>query len=949
MLSSDSSRDIQMNDLGKHMLPDLMQSEQIYECIYAADQPASPPLKSLPSSKHNLPSQICTFIGRDDDRRQIKAELQSSRLVTLVGVGGCGKTRLALQTAAELTWEYQDGIWFIELAPLQTESDVTKEMFRVLQCNENFINSPIQTLTEAISDKQMLLVLDNMEHLLPVCIKLVEALLKSCPSVHIIATSREPLQIIGEKILRVRSLSLPPMGSDLSTILSAEAVTLFTERARDVAANFTIDEINAGAMERVCRRLDGIPFAIELAAARMRAMSAQEIEKRLDNRFKLLTGGSREALPRQQTLRALMDWSYDLLSEKEKRLIANLSVFQGGWKLEAAEAVASCEEIESWEIIDLLTSLVDKSMIVFDYSLDNPRYKMLETVKQYATEKALEDSSIDLEMLRRKHLKYFLELSEDAKKEIKGANQLHWYTVLNSEIDNIRTALDEGLKLNTEEDLQDVRQLAQNMSTFWTTRAYTSEAISWIQKILDRVGEDNSETKCKLLSSLGTYYELRGALETAKEYQKQSLAIAQAMDNLDLISLAHVHLGTLESKLGNYQEARKYYKIVIDSDWGEKVNPYLGTIRHNMGILAYFDEDYDEAETIFNTVLELRKQQNDALSEARTLLNLGMIANARENAKKALASYQEAFSILTTLGDKEGIGTSLNSIGSIYNQTGELYQALDCYYKSLKVREEISDLIGLGTTLLNIARIQLDLGNIAETKEFLSNAETVVGACNDKRNVLHMLVVQTDLDIREQNYEKAREHCISGLALTEETGLRANTGTFLTRLAEIEIYTSNIEKAKEILNEAVQSCKNIKTREGEVYAIFDLTYIALLQYDTPSAFQYLAEVFDYPDAYSLHELITTYTTLASVQGELYPESAELFGILDNLYQTTKAGHTSQIITMLADSRHKCESSLEAEDFRKFHSKGLAQTKDSSLKFIQQLIVQNAPGNTAENA
>ena len=412
LVRDDLPHDAELRDLGEHRLKDLIRPEHIYQLTASGLQSDFPPLKSLDNFPNNLPLQVTSFIGREKEMAEVKRLLWDSRLVTLTGPGGTGKTRLSLQIAADFLDFYPDGAWLVELAPLADPALLPQTIAHVLGIRESSSHSIMSLLTDYLRAKELLLILDNCEHLVEACAQLVDTLLKACPHILILASSREALGISGEISFRVPSLStpdarrLPPFG----TLTQYEAVQLFIERAEVAQPGFNVTKENAPAIAQICSRLDGIPLAIELAAARVRVLNVEQISGRLDNRFRLLTGGSRTAMPRHQTLRALIDWSYDLLPEAEQALLGRLSVFAGGWTLEAAEAICSGDGIEPDEILDLFIQLENKSLVNSDHAQNSePRYHLLETIRQYARGKLLEAGGG--ERVREQHLEYFLKLA----------------------------------------------------------------------------------------------------------------------------------------------------------------------------------------------------------------------------------------------------------------------------------------------------------------------------------------------------------------------------------------------------------------------------------------------------------------------------------------------------------------------------------------------------------
>ncbi len=411
-----------LRDLGEHRLKDLQRPEEIFQLLHPDLPTDFPPLRSLGVLSNNLPHQVTSFIGREREMAEVKRLLAATRILTLTGPGGCGKTRLALRVAADLLEEFANGVWLAELAALSDSALVPQAVASALGVREESGRSLLATLADYLQPKQLLLVLDNCEHLIGACAPLAAALLRACPRLKILALSWEVLGIAEEVTYHVPALSLPDLRRlpSLEHLTQYEAVRLFIERAADALPTFAVTNQNARAVAQVCYRLDGIPLAIELAAARVKVLSVDQIAGRLDDRFRLLTSGSRAAPPRLQTLRATMDWGYDLLLEKERLVLRRLAVFAGGWTLEAAEAVCAGDGVEGFEVLDLLTRLVNKSLVSAEEQGEETRYRMLETVRQYAWEKLLESGEADV--MRGRHRDWDQRMAERAEPEFHGPN-----------------------------------------------------------------------------------------------------------------------------------------------------------------------------------------------------------------------------------------------------------------------------------------------------------------------------------------------------------------------------------------------------------------------------------------------------------------------------------------------------------------------------------------------
>jgi predicted ATPase/class 3 adenylate cyclase len=475
-------------DLGSHRLKDLGRPEQIFQ-LHAAGLPAEfPPLRSLgnPALPNNLPAQLSAFIGRGREVAEVRALVESARLVTLTGAGGCGKTRLGLQVAAELLDGSGDGVWLAELAAVTDEDAVPAAICDALRLAVNPGRPALEALLDALAPQDVLIVVDNCEHLIGGCAKTAEAIVRRCPRVHLLATSREPLGIGGETIYRVPSLSLPgPEDSDFAPG-SSDAVALFADRARSHGVGLPVEEQAGPLVVSVCRRLDGMPLAIELAAARLRSMSLAELHDRLDQRFRLLTGGSRTALERQQTLRATVGWSYSLLAGAERVLLARLSVFAGGFGLAAAEAVCGSGDLDVLEVAGLLGSLVDKSLVVAEPASTGLRYRLLETIRLFAAERLVEAGEDEAAAVAEAHCAHFLSVAETAAAYLTGPEQGRWLARLDADQANLRRAAQHAAGRPDGTAL--VLRLGVALDRYWRARSREREAFRLLVPALQRPG-----------------------------------------------------------------------------------------------------------------------------------------------------------------------------------------------------------------------------------------------------------------------------------------------------------------------------------------------------------------------------------------------------------------------------------------------------------------------------
>ena len=493
-----------------------------------------------PGLLNNLPAQVSSFIGRDAELTAVRGLAAGSRLVTLTGAGGAGKTRLGLQVAAGLADGAGDGVWFADLAPLRDPDLVAVTVADVLGVRREPARSVLDTLVEAVGGRSLLVLLDNCEHVIGACAKLADALLGGCPNLALLATSREPLGIGGEQVYRVPSMGVPADGDDAGAIRACEAVRLLADRAAAQGVPLGGDEETAEVAGRICRRLDGIPLALELAAARLRVMPATELEARLDERFALLTGGSRAGLPRQQTLWAMVEWSWELLTSAERTVLVRLSVFAGGFGLAAAEAVAADQQVSRREVAGLLGALVDKSLVQFGDAGAGPgRYRLLETVRQYAASRLDAQGPAVANGTRVAHRDYYLALAEAAAPQLVAADQAGWLDRLDEELGNLRAAIAFSV---TQADPEPGLRLAASLRVYWMARGYAAEGADALRALLDApAAQEATLPRARALATAAHLLQQTAGYAIAGDYCNEALAIAHAAgDDYLIADLLHV-------------------------------------------------------------------------------------------------------------------------------------------------------------------------------------------------------------------------------------------------------------------------------------------------------------------------------------------------------------------------------------------------------------------------
>ncbi len=712
---------LSLRDLGRVRLKDLSTPEHVYQVVHPQLRQEFPALRSLESTPNNLPQQATSFIGREQQLADLKRLLANNRVLTLTGSGGCGKTRLCLQAAAEALERFPDGVWLVELAPLSDPALVAQTVASVLGLKEESGKPIVQTLTAHLEDKRLLLLFDNCEHLLDGCAQLVGALVRQCPRLTIVASSRESLGIGGEQAYRVPSLSLPDPREEYTpvSVASFEGVQLFVERALLVRPEFAVTRENASTLASICHRLDGIPLAIELAAARVRSLSVKEIHSKLDQRFRLLTGGSRTALPRQQTLRSLIDWSYDLLSDPEKLTAQRLSVFVGGWTLAASEQVCAGGGVEQLDVLDLLSSLVDKSLVVVEQGDGIYRYRMLETVRQYAGERLLENGGG--EDVRVRHRNYFLALAEAAEPELLGGQQAAWLRRLEEEHDNLRSALEWSL---ADAQLQEDLRLCGALNRFWSTRGHLAEGREWCARALAKDGAAKpTPDYAKALNAAGNLAWNQTDYSAARALLEESLAISRDLRDRSGIARSLNNLGNVAVEQGDYLAARALYEECLAIRRELSDLPGIPGVLGNLGNVAHELKDLSAAQALSLEALAIARETGNRAHMADALNNLGSVAIDVGDLVSARAQVEESLAIGRELKDKDGIASSLQNLGVVAQLQGDFIRARAFFKESLATRRELSDRLGIARALEGLATVVADLGDSPRAARIWGAAE----------------------------------------------------------------------------------------------------------------------------------------------------------------------------------------------------------------------------------
>ena len=624
--------------------------------------------------RHSLPISLTNFIGREREIAELLHLVGSARLLTLTGAGGCGKTRLALHLAAKVLDRFPDGVWVIDISALSDPRLLTQAVASVFDVREGPNRPVLDALLDYLRNRQILLLIDNCEHLIAASAQLADAVLSTAERVYVLATSREELGITGETVWRVPSLSLPDLSQAVSveTLGRHDATKLFVERAAVVDPAFTITAVNAPLVAQVCVRLDGIPLAIELAAARTKVLSIDQIHSRLNDRFRLLTGGSRTAVARQRTLEATVDWSYDLLSDAERQLLRRLSVFAAGWSIEAAEDVCSDGGLAREDVLDLLSRLVDKSLVNVASEIDEGRrYDFLETVRQYARERLLESG--EAERLRDGHLAFFHDLVRRAEPELTGMDQVSWLNRLQREHDNVRVALEWSLSAPQRGD-QSV-ELALGMCWFWVKRGYFREGQEWLERALSAAGAVPPALRAKGLMNLGFVTFFQGDFVRTQALLEESAAIGRAEGDWSVVgfSLGINAMAALE--LGNVAECAR---LASESEAAARSSATPWVQGPSLACLAYqalHEGDFDRAGQLHEEVLDLLRKQGEKWAIGITLFDLALLRVVQQRNDEARALCAEGIVVCQEFGDRRGIAWCLGVLSGADAADGRALRA----------------------------------------------------------------------------------------------------------------------------------------------------------------------------------------------------------------------------------------------------------------------------------
>jgi predicted ATPase/serine/threonine protein kinase/Tfp pilus assembly protein PilF len=737
---------------------------------------------------NNIPLPLTSLIGRDPEVAEVKRLVMGNRLLTLTGFGGVGKTRLAMEVARELLPAFPHGVWVVELADHADPTTTVQRISQILGIRETRSVPPIEALVDHLREKLLLLVLDNCEQILAACSEAVSTIMRAAPGVRILATSREGLSAEGERVYPVRPLAVPPEipPRDPERLGAFASVRLFTTRAQALQPEFAVTAENTDAVSRICRRLDGIPLAIELAATRVKGLPVEEIARRLDDRFRLLIGGNRSSLPHHQTLRALVDWSFDQLGAPEQVVFRRLSIFLGGWSIETAEAVCAGAGIESWDVLDLLSRLVEKSLVEIDHErsrhCEQARYRMLETVREYAREKleAAGEGALILWRHREAHLAFV----EEAERHLTGAGQQKWFARLDADYGNLLLSA-------------------------------------------DACREDESDAGLRLAGALGRYWDLRGYWSEGREHLAEFLSTPGAAPQTAARAKALSWAGVLANNQGDAVQAVALLteSLGIHRAIGDRAG--VGDSLHALGNIAYTIDDFARARALHEESLEIHRVTGDRLKIARSLNNLGNVAMKLGDLDQAQANYEESLLIKRELGDPRGIAASLSNLGNIAEQRRDFQGAEQYYMESLSILREIGDRSGVARTHYNLGQLAMKQGDLEGGSNHLRESLGIRRELKDRAGTALCLNNLGVVALQLGDYPAAATAFSEGLALWDELGSRSGRATCLNNLGNAAQEQGKLAEATARFTESLSIRREMEDAAGEALCLLNIGSLAL--------------------------------------------------------------------------------------------------------------------------
>jgi predicted ATPase/DNA-binding SARP family transcriptional activator len=833
------------------------QTARLYRALLRGEADPDPPEQELgpqppraqrapraEPARHNLPIALTSFIGRDRELPEVARLLDRNRLLTLTGAGGSGKTRLGLEAARERVSAFDDGVWLVELAGLSDPALVPAATSSALGLTLPSQRLDIEGLSARLAEWRALLIIDNCEHLIAACAALAEHLLGACPGLRILATSREPLRVPGEVTWRVPSLTLPTPGRSVkpAELAAFEAVRLFCERAGDVASSFALSDDNAGAVAEICLRLDGLPLALELAAARVGALSPAQIAERLGDSLAVLTAGSRSALDRQQTLRATLSWSHDLLTPAERAQFRRLAVFAGSFALEAAEAVTAGEGVDEREVADLLGRLVDKSLVVAEEVADGYRYRLLESMRQYASERLGEAG--EQEALEERHHAFYLELARAADPEA-ATGPISSPERLEADHDNLRAALGWALRHEPQQALR----LAVHMWPMWMAGSHFVEGRRWLEATLtaapaptalraealravcgleirlgrthdlSRLGSErvaifrelgDRHAVAHALDEVGVYEYMAGRYDRAEWLYAESQALAEELDDGKVAAAVLHSRGVLDQCRGDFAHARE---ALLDSLArlrevpDEDSDPFFRV--HTVGLFVAGEGPAGAPHMYFEETVQFFRRVDARRAIGYVLAALGDVARAQGLSEPARERLTQSLAHFRDARDPMGTAFALNRLGNLAGALGEHELAREWLEEGLELRRELGDRRAVGMTLSNLGVLAARAGDVDRGRSMVGEALALFEETDDAPGQMGMRLTLGNIAAGAGEHERARELLEASRDMAEQQLLFRCAGWITLRLAELAIVAGDADRAALLVETALDRLRSL--------------------------------------------------------------------------------------------------------------------------------------------
>ena len=723
-----------LSNLGEHRLKGIAAPARVFQLCHPDLAASFPPLKSLGTYKHNLHRQLSSFIGREKELAEVKRLLKHTQLLTLLGPGGTGKTRLMLQAAEEVIENYPDGVWLVELAPLTDADLIPERVAAALNVQQQPGRGLMDTLTDYLRRKELLLLLDNVEHLVQAAAAFTESLLEHCARLTVLVTGREALFIAGETTIQIPSLSLPGERQSLAAVAESEGVQLFLERARAVRADFALTEHNGPIIAEVVRRLDGIPLALELAAARLRMLTIEKISERLNDRFRLLTGGRRTALPRQQTLQALIDWSWQLLDLRERLLLVRLSVFSGGWSLEAAEAICGFDPLDQADVFDHLNLLINKSLVTVAEADGEPRYGMLESIRQFARDRLVEAG--EGETARDRHADYFVAFALEAEQHLPRATMMPWVNRIVRDLDNLRAVM----AWTSEDRPATALRMSGALLYHWAFWIHPSEGRSWLETAIEKtrplLASDPAPTLIqdfiKAHIGLAVALELFGETGAAVDTLEAAIALARESGELEHMTYGiagkAISVSVFRHEVSTELDQEVNRALAISQQHGWLISERLLTL-----VIFYrfvSQGRFAEALPYLQKGVELAALVNNPRTNANILQIQAWLAALQGDAATAEALFLQSIDEFLAINDLRNVLHSRSNLAHLYRRTGQLQAALPLYRETIQRWQDEGSQPAVAHQLECLAYLALAEGKLEPAARLLGRAQATRAEVN---------------------------------------------------------------------------------------------------------------------------------------------------------------------------------------------------------------------------